>query len=109
MDDDFNSEKIKGINIKITKLQNNVHQLKDDLELLLNPHDTIKNILQSINRTHDIDNRYKQMTAALLVLEERIQKLFEDQKEECLKTSSSVKELEKELSECRDDIKKLML
>ena len=57
MDDDFNSEKIKGINIKITKLQNNVHQLKDDLELLLNPHDTIKNILQSINRTHDIENR----------------------------------------------------
>ena len=57
VDDDFNSEKIKGINIKITKLQNNVHQLKDDLELLLNPHDTIKNILQSINRTHDIENR----------------------------------------------------
>ena len=57
MDDDFNSEKIKGINIKITKLQNNVHQLKDDLELLLNPHDTIKNILQSINRTLDIENR----------------------------------------------------
>ena len=49
------------------------------------------------------------MTAALFVLEETIEKLSEDQKEECLKTSSSVKELEKELSECRDDIKKLML